>query len=545
MFTLDNFEDGIDNNFLRRGLEYFTAGKILNLKEISKGKWKARVRGNFDYCVNVILADQEIIESFCDCPYEGDFCKHEIAVFYSLSGANSSTKKTKEIPLSKMSKEQLVSLIERGRSEFMEFDELITTELKIAKTDKLDKKTFKEIILDSLRYAKDRHGFIDYYQSRKATIGADKVYEQAQDLENKNQIGAIDAYGSIIENLVPALQYTDDSDGNIGEMIEFAFIGLDRVAKNIANQNVRHCLFEYCQKEGLDKKYDGWHFGLEFLRILGIVSSKNEKVKFFETLDAYLADLEGGHSSEYDAEKIALIKLSFIEKYEGVKATEIFIKENMKLNDIREEAVKRAIKKNQLEEAKKIANDGISINKTKYPGLVYTYLKFLFEISEIEDDYDSQIDLLLRLFMGDHRHDFEYFNKLKSVSRKGDWQVIVEKIKKGIDSDYVLAQIFQIENNWTDLLNVVRKSSSHYLADQYFDRLSQLFPAELAKIYEKLVYSGIEYAGDRGDYSQRARFLKIIFDLGQIDVAKRIGKELKEKYKNRRAMIEEFSRLGF
>lgn len=544
MFTLDNFEDGIDNDFLRRGFEYFNAGKILIIKETDKGKWKAKIRGNFDYNVNVILADREIIESFCDCPYEGDFCKHEIAVFYALAGDDLNIKKPKELPLSKMSKEQLFSLVEQGRNEFPEFDEFVAAELKMIKKDKFDKIFFKEIIVNSLNYAKDRHGFIDYWQSRKATIGAEKVYEQARDFEDKNQILAIDAYGSIIENLVPALQYSDDSDGMIGEMIDFALAGLGQVANNIKNQDAREYLFKYCAKEALDKKYHDWHFGLDLLRILGLIALKNEKDKLFGALDNYLSNIDSEYNSEYEAEKVALVKLAFIEKYEEEIAAEVFIAENLHLNDIREEAVKRVIKKNDLAEAKKIANDGIEINKNKYPGLVHTYLKFLFEISELENDYDAKIDFLLQLFLNGSRHEFEYFNKLKSLSKKDDWPLILEKIKKNIDNAYDLAQIFDIEKDWPKLLQIVKNSNSHYLVDQYFDQLKK-YPEELVKIYEKLVYEGIEYAGGRGDYSQRARFLGVIYELGYIEMAKKIGQELKEKYKNRRAMIEEFSKAGF
>ncbi len=546
MFTLDNFEDGIDASFLQHGLEYFRGGRVLGLKEFDRDHWRARVKGSFDYTVEVTLSEREIIDSYCGCPYEGDFCKHEIAVFYALAGDTEKPKKSDDSLLDEMSKEQLLSLIDKARSEILEFDEFITAELELVNSAN-DKNSFKRIIRDSLNYAKDRHGFIDYWQSHKAVRGTEKVFDQGKNLEPVNQTAAIDAYGAIIETLVPALQYADDSNGALGEYIEQAFMGLGQIAQSKLSSQTRVYLINYCLSEYRDKKYDGWHFSLEFLRIAGEMATKQEKARLFNELDVYVAGLsrKSEYSSEYEAEKVALIKLGFIKKHESKDAADRFIEQNIHFNDIREEAVRSAIKENNLDQAKVLAKEGAKINRAKYPGLVNSYLGFLLTIAEREKDYDGQVDLLMKLFLDSHNNKFSYFEKLRSVSTKQDWPVILKKIVSQINNTYDLAMIYSIEKDWPQVLAAVRRSNSHHLANQYFKELSKLFPKELVEIYERFVFEGVDYAGGRGDYAQRANFLKTISDLGYSSRAKEISTALKEKYKNRRAMLQEFMEAGF
>jgi len=547
MFTLDNFEDEIDDIYLKRGLDYFRGGRISGLREIGNGRWRAKVKGNFDYIVEVILSGREIIESFCDCPCEGDFCKHQVAIFYQLAGDSEKLEQPDVLFLTKMTKEELLALIKSAQFQVPEFDEFIISESRLANKSG-DKKSLKTIVRDSVNYAKDRHGFIDYWQAHKAVKGAEKVLTLGESFEKIKPLNAIDAFGAIIEILVPALQSSDDSDGAIGEYIEHAFLGLKRIAEDNKSLEIKNYLFDYCLAEYKNKRYNGWHFALEFLEIATLLAAEKDKKRLFNELDNYLIQQEKSEEEYdigYEMEKTALLKLYFIDKHEGENAAEKFIVNNLPLNDIREEAVKRAIAKKEFEKAKALAKEGIKINENRYPGLVHGYLESLLTIAQIENDCDSQIKLLIKLFLSRPSHDFTYFEKLKSLVNKSDWTKILEKIEKEIGSSYDLAKIYSLEKDWQRVLAVIQKSNSHYLVDEYFKELSNLYPKELSEIYERFVFDGIDYAGGRGDYAQRAIFLKNISSLGFKERACEIGQELKEKYKNRRAMIEEFLEAGF
>lgn len=76
----------VDPTILQRGRTYFEEGAVICFEEVLPGQWQAEVAGSADYTVEVSLQGEEILQSFCDCPFTGgEFCKHEIAVFLEIS----------------------------------------------------------------------------------------------------------------------------------------------------------------------------------------------------------------------------------------------------------------------------------------------------------------------------------------------------------------------------------------------------------------------------------------------------------------------------
>ena len=88
MLTLNNFEDEVNGTILQRGRSYFKQHAIIDLEMTSDDTWVAEVEGTDIYQVEVTLKNNdEITEFYCDCPYDGDVCKHVVAVFYELREA--------------------------------------------------------------------------------------------------------------------------------------------------------------------------------------------------------------------------------------------------------------------------------------------------------------------------------------------------------------------------------------------------------------------------------------------------------------------------
>jgi len=83
--NINDFELYIDELILKRGRDYYESGNIISL-EYYGDEWIANVEGSDDYTVVAVLsADNEILYSECDCPYDwGEYCKHKAAVFYSV-----------------------------------------------------------------------------------------------------------------------------------------------------------------------------------------------------------------------------------------------------------------------------------------------------------------------------------------------------------------------------------------------------------------------------------------------------------------------------
>ncbi|MGB4407482.1 MAG: SWIM zinc finger family protein, partial [Sphaerochaeta sp.] len=121
--NLDDFEDDIDSSvILQRGHAYYRDKCVLSLEMTHTNHYEADVAGSQLYAVTVTLDDDREVEDIaCTCPYDwGGYCKHEVAVLYSLRHQLNSTPHTlvarpKEVDLAslleKKSKKELLSFL--------------------------------------------------------------------------------------------------------------------------------------------------------------------------------------------------------------------------------------------------------------------------------------------------------------------------------------------------------------------------------------------------------------------------------------------------
>lgn len=88
MISLDNFENVVPYKIVMRGEEYFDEGAVSELEETSQGEWIASVTGTEDYEVEITIAKNEVTSWFCDCPYDGEICKHVVATMFAIRENN-------------------------------------------------------------------------------------------------------------------------------------------------------------------------------------------------------------------------------------------------------------------------------------------------------------------------------------------------------------------------------------------------------------------------------------------------------------------------
>ena len=91
MVTISNFERYVLPKILARGEDYYDSGAVLGIEEESPGEWFATVCGTEHYEVTVSLAGDEIAEWECDCPYDGNICKHVVATLLAIRDNRSKT----------------------------------------------------------------------------------------------------------------------------------------------------------------------------------------------------------------------------------------------------------------------------------------------------------------------------------------------------------------------------------------------------------------------------------------------------------------------
>src|SRR3990170_1613724 len=174
-----------------------------------------------------------------------------------------------------------------------------------------------ELIKESLRSGMDRHGFIDYWSTRRAVRGAEELLNKAVKLvESGNPEQAIPIFQAVIEELVPALQFADDSNGDIGGAIDWAFDEFYKCIEKIQDPIMRKDLFDYYLTEANRKQYEGWDWKWNFLRMASeLISSGEQEKELFAKLDKISqAEQSSEFFDRYNQEQAAQIKLEAIRK---------------------------------------------------------------------------------------------------------------------------------------------------------------------------------------------------------------------------------------
>lgn len=88
MITLDNFENFVPYKILMRGEAYYDTDAVSELEETSPGEWTATVEGTDDYNVEISMNGKEVESWYCDCPCDGEICKHVVAALLAIRDNN-------------------------------------------------------------------------------------------------------------------------------------------------------------------------------------------------------------------------------------------------------------------------------------------------------------------------------------------------------------------------------------------------------------------------------------------------------------------------
>ena len=109
----------VDSTIRARGKEYYEEGRIHSI-EIDGNKINAEVEGNSIYDVEISIENNEI-QCICSCPYDGNVCKHVVAVLYQWINRNNTKSSEDKVQVTKapaflnylqnLPKEELASLL--------------------------------------------------------------------------------------------------------------------------------------------------------------------------------------------------------------------------------------------------------------------------------------------------------------------------------------------------------------------------------------------------------------------------------------------------
>ena len=565
---LNQFEQIIDEVILKRGLDYFKKGLVEEPEELSPGCFEAMVQGSEPYRVTVTIHNENVTDYSCTCPYDmGPVCKHVASLLFALQkealgitvrakkSSTDLTGKPEKTSGRKTVKEQVDEILGKlppeTLCEFIREQSLGDPAFRrrflarFTHTVKGESKAiYAQQVKAILQSAKGRGGFIEW--NRAPSVGK-AVYEMlvnaGKHIEIKNYQTALLISSAVLEEMVKALQFADDSDGEIGGCIEEAMEIMARVAMANPPEELRKWMFEYSVKAFKKKLFEGWDWHLDILLLA------TEVMHGAQEADILLDLLESMPHSQYEEDRIHERILDVLQKSGRHDEAEAYLASHIENPSIREQAIKRAFELGDMQLAGNLAREGITQDQKNKPGLADSWVDWLLKIALKQKDKEAVITHARHLLYQANRDHKQYYKILKSEVDAGEWTsfidgLIQEITTKGRWSDSrLLAWLCIEEERWKTLLDVVSRNFTLTGIREYESHLCGRYPEEFAALYKKGILELLERHTGRNHYQEAARFIRRMRKFGAITQAEDLVKHLQQKFPQRRALLEELERV--
>ena len=566
---LSHFEEYIDEPILKRGLSYFKKGFVHEPAEIRPGDYEAVVEGSEDYTVKLSIRNRVITEHSCDCPYDmGAVCEHVAAVIFYLEqeelGLTQNTKKGSikkaKASSSKPSKRKTLAQQVDDLLGKATHDELILFVRELAAKDSL----FRDLLLASfaqynpnesktlytkqvktlIKVARGKYGFLDSSGAEYVSNELSSMLGLANHYIRKgNHKSAFFICTAIMDELISALEYADDMDGNLTETIYDAFDTLATIAQEDPPEEVRKLILKYCLTSFSKRSFSGWDWHLNFLHLAAyMLSTDSEMEELFKRIAAI------PKSSEYEVKKAQEIQYDVLLKRKGESVAQKYLEQNIDNPSFRARAIQDALDQKDYEKATALANEGIE-QDSGYPGLVASWYDWLLKIAESQNDTERIILYARYLLLKSHNPKRDYYQILKEIVPPEEWTNFVEAIvqeameRKPYYRTDLVASIFIREEWWSRLLDLVKKEYTLDQLAKYEKLLAQHFPSELADLYAERIIRYIENHVGRSHYRTACKYIRKMIKLGAREKADEVISQLRQTHYRKKALMEELDNV--
>ncbi len=556
---LSEFEQIIDETILKRGLSYFKNGHITDFAEISIGEYEANVSGTEEYTVRLKIENDTIIVHNCDCPYDmGPVCKHIVAsIFYLKQDELNLNQQSITLPKKKKRKsveQQLKEVLSKvSHSELKDF---IQGQSKIDKqfrnlflsnfahlNESQSKEFYQRQIKSIVNSATDRHGFIGWHEMKYLEQGINPIIAISEkQLESNNYINAFYICTALMEEMTEAIQFSDDSNGVLGGIIDSSYEMLYDIASKDISEEISTELFNYCITSFEKRLFAGWDWHIGILRIAyELISNEKDADIIIECLDII--------NGEYERERAQSFKLDIITKYKGKEEVQKFIEKHIANSSIRNNEIAKAIENIEFERAIKLSKDGVEYDQKDKPGLVKDWYNWLLKIAQLQNDKTKIVEYARFLFIDNFMPKEDYYEILKQNIEQNKWNEFLEEIITEITPiggwKYIeLGRKIFIKEKWWDRLFLMLKenvslqnieSNEQYLSKDYAPELIQLYSERLLKYVDRNM--------GRKHYQTACRYLRRMRKLGGNEKVNELIEYFRITYPKRKALLDELRRV--
>lgn len=488
-----------------RGVSYFRTGQVNKIR-LEDNIIYAQVIGSYGLYQVQIEEDEKDFTFHCNCPYEGDCCKHVVAAMLTfLDNKNDLLKQAQQDKKTNQSIKDKLLLLEK--------DALVEFVLLSLKTHK----NWKSTLLSELGKNLDKD-----HSSSTDDIYKDQFYNYfshvCEILEEQNRLG-----------------------GGPDDEMEEVWNGLEEIDKLFIEKR----LDDKLKRKFIDKMfyyYDWGNSGLNdevFDSVYNICISRDDWLYLVKKLE--------NKDDDYRKELIMQIykeQLDEEEKYLELRS------HGLKYGTDYYDLVIFYKNKGDLEKAVKIATEGLE----KGEGRIIDLLEFLYDYHNKKNDYPQALSYLKKIFIEEAC--FERYNQMKNFVSKADWPEIdrwCQEILSGQKRDNQLAKIHYANRQFDRVLDYVfTKPESYfdlevYEKEHYAKLLISIFPNELSPYYTDKMNRCIQLMG-RDNYRKAAGYGQIVKEIyekyiGQPDKWQAMINQIRLTHQKKPALLDEFRNL--
>lgn len=576
MMTLSNFENFVPPHIWMRGEEYFESGAVTELEETEPGEWMAQVEGTKNYEVEVSIEGKEIVYWDCDCPYDGDICKHIVAVILAIRENKSKEKRflsAKEVKimekqkkiskntnvkdiLSFVSPKQLSNFILEYASGHPECKQaLIEKFLPARNTTNKTSLDYRIEIQQCFNapYRETENSYGRYHGPEtdwnKVSCYLDGYLKKAELLCERHNFAdaasiALQILQSIGENYIEQELLYHDGMAIINFCDSSGKILMNIIKHSDASATLKKEILKevrLIEKLSAYREYDIYDIE-QLLELITLETQTKEEAL------SYVNQLIEERKDSWELYKLIERKVDILRALHREEEAQATIKFYLYLPEIRKQEVERYIENQQYDEAIKTLNEGIQIAQKKGElGTIKEWLEYKLSIYEQTENIPDLIDACKELFILENG-DLTYYRKLKKYVAKEKWKTFLNAMMKQTKFiKYYLggqcneADIYAEEEDYESLLNLLSDTShrsieallhyAHYLTEIYSDEILQLLHENICKYAEENV--------GRNHYEYIARILKETKKLkGGKALVQEIVEEFRVTYKRRPSMME-------
>ena len=531
---MNNWKQLFESQILDRGYAYYTDGLVEDLFR-DGNKITANVSGTEDYEVEITFDGNEIEELFCTCPYaeDGFYCKHMAAVLYELEDM-------KEVPVKHDSENQDISEIVNSADDQYVRDFLAT----ILKENELLRQRFMMMLPDQRKHSvKDYKAFVDaiicshsnhsgYVEYRDAEAMIDELSDIVNDLDLLIEDGsALDAF-EISLYILQETQMTDPEHEDAYLLYDHLAEYWYKIAEN-ATAEEKDIIFDRLFDEKKHSLYPD-----EYIRPFLFHAFREPRYlpKLFETLDSEIALVK---HDRYKYGNTVLHKLDLMSET-GTDFTIIdkTCREYWDSDAARRWLAEQYEQCGQIQDAIQVYEESIQLDR-EYRGLVKQYRENLLRLYQQIGNDEKYMEYLWLLVTDGNR---EYYRELKSQYTDDEWQNEREKVFQSYSS-LALADLYCEEKLYDRLWELLKDNNLNMILG-YEDLLLPKYASEILAKYRYSLNRAATRASGRSTYQEWVRLLKRMEKIdGGKEMAQQIANEWRVKYRNRRAMMEELSKL--